>query len=81
MLPSQKTTIKPKKVDDLKKKGYQKFWEIDEKCFGEMSKLFRETPKKVVQKFRPKFGPPVSEVLDPLVGISENNRHRQYRLS
>jgi len=27
----------------------------------------RETPKKVVQKFRQKFAPPVSEVLDPLV--------------
>ena len=33
-----------------------------------MLKFFLETPKKVVQEFRQKFGPPVSEVLDPLVG-------------
>jgi len=32
-----------------------------------MEKFFREIPKKVVQKFRQKFGPPVCEGLDPLV--------------
>ena len=30
------------------------------------AKIFSGTPKKVVQKFRLKFGPPGSEVLDPL---------------
>ena len=29
--------------------------------------FFRETPKKGREKFQEKFGPPVSEVLDPLV--------------
>jgi len=32
-----------------------------------MQKFFRERLKKVVQKFWLKFGPPDSEVLDPLV--------------
>ena len=32
-----------------------------------MQKFFEKALKKVVQKFRQKFGPPVSEVLDPLV--------------
>src|SRR6218665_2163412 len=41
---------------------------------GEILKFFRETPKKVVQKFRQKFAPPsVSEVLDPLVPVSTLN--------
>jgi len=38
-------------------------WEF----FGKMHKFFGETPKKIVQKFRQKFGTPVSEGLDPLV--------------
>ena len=32
-----------------------------------MQKFCRERLKKVVQKFRLKFGPPGSEVLDPVV--------------
>ena len=36
------------------------------KFFGNAEICLR-TPKKVVQKFRQKFGPPVPEVLDPLV--------------
>ena len=36
----------------------------------EMLTFFRKTPKKVVQKFRQKFGPSVSEVLDPLVNAA-----------
>jgi len=38
------------------------------KFWGEMLTFFQETPKKVVKKFRQKFGPPVSEVLDPASG-------------
>ena len=34
-----------------------------------MLTFFRERVKKVVQKFRQKFGPPVPEVLDPLVEV------------
>ena len=49
-------------------KKSQKFWKIDE-IFSGNGDIFRETPKKVVKKFRQKFGPPVSEVLDPLVNI------------
>src|SRR6218665_3875827 len=44
------------------------------KFFREMLTFFRETPKKVVKKFRLKFGPPVSEVLDPLVAISTTKK-------
>jgi len=35
-------------------------------------KFFRGTPKKVVQKFRQKFGSLVFEILDPLVGAIAN---------
>ena len=38
--------------------------------WGEMQKFFDKRLKKVVQKFRQNFGPPVSEVLDPLVSYS-----------
>jgi len=45
------------------------------KIFGEMLKFFWKRLKKVVQKFRQKFGP-VSEVLDPLVsGKATPPRH------
>jgi len=36
--------------------------------FGESRIFFGKCLKKVVQKFRQKFSPPVSEGLDPLVG-------------
>jgi len=35
--------------------------------FWENAEILSERLKKVVQKFRLKFGPPGSEVLDPLV--------------
>jgi len=50
----------------LRKKGHQKFWKIDVEFWG-MQKFFGKCLKKVVQKFREKFGPLVSEGLDPLV--------------
>jgi len=49
----------------MTKKGLQKIWEMTflGKCWNFVGKRL----KKVVQKFRGKFAPPVSEVLDPLV--------------
>jgi len=49
-----------------KKKGRQKFWEID--IFSGNAEFFGETPKKRSLKiFGKNLAPPVSEVLDPLV--------------
>ena len=42
-----------------KKKGRQKFWEMDEILGGNAD----------IKRSWKKFGPPVSEVLDPLVNI------------
>src|SRR6218665_614742 len=69
--PYGKYHIKTWKRSMSKKKGHQKFWEIDEHFLGEMQKFFDKRLKKVVQKFRQKCGPPVSEVLDPLVCLSD----------
>ena len=49
-----------------KKKGHQKFWEIDDN-FGGNIEIFLETPKKGGSKISAKIWPPNSEVLDPLV--------------
>ena len=60
-----------------KKKGHQKFWEIDVEFFREWRNFFGKFLKKVVQKFRQKFGPPrlsVCEGLDPLVTTPDNFR-------
>ena len=64
--PADKSHVKTLQKS-MTKKGYPKFWEIDENFWGEMLKFFRECLKNFVQKFRIKFGPPGSEVLDPLV--------------
>ena len=39
--------------------------------FGECKNVFGKCLKKVVEKFRQKFDPPVSEGLDPLVSTTE----------
>src|SRR6218665_622582 len=55
----------------MTKKRSQKFWEIDVEFLGECRHFFGKCLKKVVKKCRKKikFGPPVSEGLDPLVSI------------
>ena len=54
------------------KKGHQEFWEIDDIFWAKSRNFFGKRLKKVVQKFRQKFGPPVSVVLNPLVLIWTN---------
>ena len=53
-----------------KKKFIRNFWEIDVEFFGGTHKFFREMPKKGRSEILSKIWPPVSEGLDPLVGIT-----------
>ena len=55
-----KRSMTKKRSSEILGDRWQFFW-------GEMQKFFEKRLKKVVTKFRQKFGPPVSEVLDPLV--------------
>jgi len=65
--PSGKDHIKTWKKGWCLKKGHQKFWEIDDNFWGKCWNFLGKRLKKVIKKFRQKIGPPVSEVLDPLV--------------
>src|SRR6218665_3354242 len=65
--PMEKYHSKTRKRSMTKKKVIRKFREIDGILWGKCRHFFEKGLKRVVQKFRQKFGPPVSEVLDPLV--------------
>src|SRR6218665_81133 len=43
-----------------RKKGHQKYWEIDVEFFGEWRNFFREMPKKGRSKISAKIWPPIS---------------------
>jgi len=57
----------------MTKKCHQKFWEIDDIFWGNAN-FFGKHLRKIVQKFRKKFAPPDSEVLDPLVSETAASR-------
>ena len=58
LAPSTENTILTWKRPMTKKKGHQKFWEIDEHFLGEMQKFFDKRLKKRRSKILAKIWPP-----------------------
>src|SRR6218665_3704393 len=74
LAPLWKNTIyKTRKRSMTKKKRSSEILGDRRNFLGKCRFFFGKPLKKVVQKFRQKFAPPVSEVQDPLVNVTESS--------